>query len=53
MAEAVSSLLNDENLRTELGIVARNTIEEKFTWDAISNKILRCYYSICKEPVII
>lgn len=46
MAEAVSSLLDDENLRTELGIAARNTIEEKFTWDAISNKILRCYNSI-------
>ncbi|MDD3052440.1 MAG: glycosyltransferase family 4 protein [Candidatus Cloacimonetes bacterium] len=46
MAEAVSSLLDDENLRTELGIAARKTIEEKFTWDAISNKILRCYNSI-------
>lgn len=53
MAEAVSSLLNDENLRTELGIAARKTIEEKFTWDAISDKILRCYDSICKEPVTI
>lgn len=53
MAEAVSFLLDDENLRTELGIAARKTIEEKFTWDAISNKILRCYDSICKEPVTI
>jgi len=53
MAEAVSSLLEDENLRTKLGIAARATIEEKFTWDAISNKILRCYDSICKEPVTI
>jgi glycosyltransferase involved in cell wall biosynthesis len=47
MAEAVSSLLDDENLRTELGVAARKTIEEKFTWDAISDKILRCYNSVC------
>jgi glycosyltransferase involved in cell wall biosynthesis len=50
MAEAVSSLLDDENLRIRLGIAARKTIEERYTWDAISNKILRCYNYICKEP---
>ena len=53
MAEAVSFLLDNEKLRTELGIAARKTIEQKFTWSAISDKILRCYYSICKEPVAI
>lgn len=49
MARAVSSLLDDENLRTKLGIAARKTIEEKFTWDTLSDKILRCYDYICKE----
>lgn len=50
MAEAVSSLLNSESLRIELGIAARKAIEQKFTWNAISDKILHCYNSICKEP---
>jgi len=53
MAEAVSFLLDNEKLRTEFGIAARKTIEQKFTWSAISDKILRCYYSICKEPVAV
>lgn len=50
MAEAVSSLLDDESLRTKFGIAARKTIEEKFTWNAISDKILRCYNYTFKEP---
>lgn len=49
MAEAVSSLLDNENLRTELGVAARKTIEEKYTWDAISDKILRCYNFVCMD----
>lgn len=53
MAEAVCSLLDNENLRMKLGYAARNTIEEKFTWNAISDKILRSYNSICKGPAII
>lgn len=51
MVEAVSALLDDENLRSELGLAARTTIEEKFTWDVISNKILRCYNSFYKGQV--
>jgi glycosyltransferase involved in cell wall biosynthesis len=49
MAEAISSLLENENLRKELGIAARRTIEDKFTWDSISDKILKCYYSILQR----
>jgi glycosyltransferase involved in cell wall biosynthesis len=53
MAEAVSFLLDDENLRKKIGIAARKTIEESFTWNAISNKILRCYNCVCKESASI
>lgn len=53
MAEAVSSLLDDKNLRIKLGIAARKTIENKFTWNVISDKILRCYAYIFEESTTI
>lgn len=46
MTEAVSSLLVDEKLRKELGLAARKTIEDRFTWDVVSDRILNCYCSI-------
>lgn len=49
IVEAVASLLDNEYLRVELGSTARKTIEEKFTWNAISDKILLCYNSICTD----
>ena len=49
MADAVSSLLGDEKRMVELGLAARRTIEERFTWDAISDKILQCYESVVQK----
>lgn len=49
MAQAISSLLSDENLRIKLGIAARKTIEEKYTWDTISNKILYNYNFVIRK----
>jgi glycosyltransferase involved in cell wall biosynthesis len=46
MAEAISSLIDDEVLRNDIGTNARNTIEKKYTWDIISKKILECYESL-------
>jgi glycosyltransferase involved in cell wall biosynthesis len=46
MAEGISKILDDEMLMSNLGIAARKTIEEKFTWDAVSDRILDCYKSI-------
>ncbi len=46
MAMAISILLENENLRHDLGRAARETIEKKFTWDIVSAKILQCYDSI-------
>ena len=46
IAEAISTLLDDEQLRKNLGENARKTIEEKYTWDIISNNFLTHYNSL-------
>ena len=43
IAEAISSLLENKKLRTQLGSNARKTIIDKYTWDKVSDKILKCY----------
>jgi glycosyltransferase involved in cell wall biosynthesis len=46
LANAISILLGDSSKRSELGRAARKTIEEKFTWDIISNRMIQCYDSL-------
>jgi glycosyltransferase involved in cell wall biosynthesis len=46
MAEAISTLIDDEAMRNRIGQNARNTIEKKYTWDKISKKMLECYESL-------
>ena len=46
MAKAITILLDNENLRRDLGNAARKTIQEKFTWDIISTKILQSYETL-------
>lgn len=46
MAKAISILLGDDNLRKRLGRNARKTIEEKYTWEMISNRLLKYYESL-------
>ena len=48
IADAILKLLDDDNMRKELGKNARKTIEEKFTWDIVYTKILHCYESLNK-----
>lgn len=48
MANAISILLEDSSRRRELGRAARTTIEEKFTWDIVSNRMIQCYDSLSK-----
>ena len=43
LAEAISLLLGDERLRITYGRNARISIEQNYTWDEISNKVLKCY----------
>jgi glycosyltransferase involved in cell wall biosynthesis len=49
MANAVSLLLDDDKKRNELGKAARRTIEDRYTWDKISDKILHCYSTLRKD----
>jgi glycosyltransferase involved in cell wall biosynthesis len=46
MANAVSLLLDNDKTREKIGLAARKTIEERYTWDKISNVMLRCYESL-------
>ncbi|EMR73002.1 glycosyltransferase [Thermoplasmatales archaeon SCGC AB-539-N05] len=46
MADAITMLLEDKNLRKKLGKNARKTIEQKYTWNKVSSKLLRCYKSL-------
>lgn len=46
MADAISMLLDDDEMKRKLGEAARRTIEERYTWEAISDKIIRCYESL-------
>lgn len=46
LTEAISRVLDDETLKTTLGQNARKTIEEKYTWDIISDNYLTLYQSL-------
>jgi len=46
MADAISMLLDDDETRRKLGKNARKIIEERYTWERISEKILKCYTQI-------
>lgn len=43
IAEKVNMLLDDESLRIKMAQNARKTVEEKFTWEAITAKFERIY----------
>ncbi len=44
MAEAILTLIENEPLADTLGTHARKTVEENYTWDIVTNRILECYY---------
>jgi glycosyltransferase involved in cell wall biosynthesis len=48
MTEAIDMLLEDNNLRKKLGKNARKTIEEKYTWDEVSKRIIGYYELLLK-----
>lgn len=48
MVSAISILLEDESLRKKLGKNARRSIEERYTWDIISNNLIGYYRSISR-----
>jgi glycosyltransferase involved in cell wall biosynthesis len=46
LAKTILELLDDHQLRKKIGKAARNTIEESYTWDKITDNIQDCYESI-------
>jgi glycosyltransferase involved in cell wall biosynthesis len=43
MARMISMLLDDEDSRRVVGKAARQTVEENYTWDKVSEKVIECY----------
>jgi len=46
LSEAISALLDDKKLGESHGLLARKTIEQQYTWNKVSNKLLKCYKSL-------
>jgi len=46
MANIIYKLLDDMDLRKRIGYSARRTIENKYTWDKITDNIIQCYNDI-------
>jgi glycosyltransferase involved in cell wall biosynthesis len=46
LAEAIDKLLDDNDTRNNLIKNAREIVEEKYTWDAISRGFIKCYESL-------
>jgi glycosyltransferase involved in cell wall biosynthesis len=50
LAEAIETLLGDEGYRRRLGANARRLVEEKYSWDAIIDRIIYVYnYTVTLE----
>jgi len=47
LAESILSLVDDERYKCVLGKNARNTIEAKYTWNAVAKNIVDCYTHLC------
>lgn len=48
-AEEVSKLIEDEDLRNVMSKNARDTIEKKFSWDKISDRVLNFYDKVLNK----
>ncbi len=49
MAEVILTLLENDNIRERVGKAARKTIEEKYTWDKITDNVLASYSQVLRE----
>lgn len=49
LADAVLTVLNDENLRGRLGRNARQLMVERYSWNIVTNKIEKVYNDAIKE----
>jgi len=48
---ALIKLINDEELRSELGVKARKRVEEEFTWEKIAKQYVGVYKDVISEGV--
>lgn len=51
MAEALATLVKDENLRRTMGLAARRRVEERFAWDAVIERYLALWDDLWSRPV--
>jgi glycosyltransferase involved in cell wall biosynthesis len=51
LAEAISLLIGDRPLSKTYGRNARLSIEQNFTWNEVSNKVLKCYELILEKKL--
>jgi glycosyltransferase involved in cell wall biosynthesis len=49
LAKAIGELLEDPSLQTHIGLKARHTIEERFSWDTIGANFIRQYETLLEE----
>jgi glycosyltransferase involved in cell wall biosynthesis len=49
MAEAISILHKDQELRNKIGSNARKSISGKYTWDKITDLYEQCYHLVCED----
>jgi len=49
MAEAIKTLLGDEQLRRELGIFGRQAVERHFSIETMTDEVLKVYYQVIEE----
>jgi glycosyltransferase involved in cell wall biosynthesis len=52
MANTILGLLADEELQRRVGRAARQTIEENYTWDKISGRVLECYGGLLEKVTL-
>jgi glycosyltransferase involved in cell wall biosynthesis len=46
MSSAVELLLSDSALINKIGLAARESIESKYTWNKVCDRIINCYQSL-------
>jgi glycosyltransferase involved in cell wall biosynthesis len=49
LAEAISRLLADAELRARLGAAGRHTVEEAFSWPVVARKYASCYQDLLAQ----
>lgn len=49
MARSILKLLNDANVRERIGRAARSTIEDQYSWDKITDNIIKCYEKLLQQ----